>query len=139
MRSLTVTILIIFTGLFYTCAKPIGEGVESNFEVSLYQCRAVPSNNQTLICFDSLLTDSRCPVNAVCGMIGYAAVKFSLTSNGATHSFKLSTLDMPGLFSRDTILGGYQIEFMHLEPYPGTVQGPIPDNARKAQLKVTKL
>jgi len=139
MRPLAVTILIFFAALFYTCAKSIGEGAESNFEVSLYQCRPVPSNNQATICFDSLLTDSRCPANAVCGTIGYAAVKFSLTTNGETNPFKLSTLDMPGLFPGDTIIAGYKIEFMHLEPYPGTVQGPIPDNARKAQLKVTKL
>lgn len=138
MRLFLIAALFISAGLFCTCSKPV-TGEAGNTEVILYRCAPVFSSNKPMICFDSLLTDSRCPTNAVCVWVGYAAGKFSFLLNGVVYPFKLSTFDLHGSYSRDTIIAGYKIEFVNLLPYPGTVPAPIPDNSRRAELRVIKL
>ena len=142
MRPITVIIFFLFAGLFFTCAKPhlaAEQEPDDNLQIPLYQCKSVSLASDATICFDSLLTDSRCPVYVDCVWEGFAAGKFSLTTDFAVHTFKLATMDLPGLFSKDTIVAGYKIEFINLTPYPGTVSEPVPDNVRKAELRVTKL
>ena len=139
-KPLIIITVALSMGFLYACTKPcVHEEQENGLEITLYQCKPVFSTSQVRICFDSLLSDSRCPANAVCVWQGFAAGKFSLSADGETYPFKLSTVDLPGLFPKDTVISGYKIEFINLSPYPGTVPGPIPDNVRKAELKVTKL
>jgi hypothetical protein len=75
----------------------------------------------------------------MCIWQGTAIARFSLHAAGESYPFTLSTLPLPGLFSRDTILSGYRFEFRDMDPYPGTVAYPVPDNKIRAILQVTKL
>ena len=88
------------------------------------------------VCLDSLIEDSRCPVNAVCIWQGTAIAKFSVTVNDRQQPITLSTFSLPG-FPSDTILMGYKIEFVNLLPYPEV--NVIHDISEyRAEMKITK-
>lgn len=70
---------------------------------------------QGSICFDSVLTDSRCPVNVVCIWAGEAVVRFKLTRNNNSSIF----IDLH-TGTVDTIVNGYKFSFIDLLPYPTT-------------------
>jgi hypothetical protein len=140
MRSPIIAAMIACMGLLYACERSELDTPERTLNITLHKCsNPAFSGNRISLCFDSVLTDSRCPFNAMCFWQGYAACKFSLSSNGETYPFALSTLKLPNIFSKDTIISGYKIEFINLEPYPGTVSYPVPESKIKAEVKITKL
>jgi len=89
-----------------------------------------------ILCFDSLIEDSRCPVGAVCTWQGRAMLKFSFTVNQDQRPITLSTFKLPG-FPSDTILMGYKIEFVNLLPYP-EIKKSHDLSEYTAEVKVTK-
>lgn len=67
------------------------------------------------ICFDSVLSDSRCPLNATCVWAGEAVVRFKFTRNNDNPIF----VDLR-TGTRDTVVNGYKFSFIELLPYPYT-------------------
>jgi hypothetical protein len=102
------------------------------------ECRNLSYSSQNIrICFDSLLTDSRCPIGGICIWEGYAAGRFSLTVHNQTSVFDLSaTNDVYNSYTTDTIIAGYKIEFTELNPYPN-ISVP-PPTLKTATLRITK-
>lgn len=94
-------------------------------------------NERITVCFDSLLTDSRCPSEVQCFWQGYAACLFDWRSATGRHPLRLSTLALPGILPKDTILDGYRITLVDLIPYPTTTQSP--KDGLKAILKITRI
>ena len=140
MKILLITFLITFAGLNKSCKKSGEIFREGSVEITLHQCAdGIISGDQFRLCFDSLISDSRCPANAVCIWQGTATCKFSFAKNNESHQFNLSTISIPGQYTKDTTLLGYKIEFINLSPYPGTQPAPVPDNQIKAEMKITKL
>jgi hypothetical protein len=122
----------------HSCSKKDVELREGTIEIAVKRCGAGDIGGDNLrLCFDSLISDSRCPANAMCVWAGSAVAKFSLTKNEQSTSFTLATLKY-GNYNEDTVLLGYKIEFVNLSPYPGTVPMPIPADQIKAELKITK-
>jgi len=71
------------------------------------------------ICFDSVLTDSRCPSGAECFWQGTALIRVSFHETANTHNFVMSLKGFPGLdFTSDTTINGYNIIFSDLKPHP---------------------
>ena len=70
------------------------------------------------ITFDSVLEDSRCPVNAVCKWAGNAKIGFTIANEENKASFTLNTHS--GRFPRDTTLLGYKISLLDVMPQPHT-------------------
>jgi hypothetical protein len=70
--------------------------------------------------FESV-TDSRCPVNAVCIWEGDGVASFKLTdlSTGATQTLELHTNQSVG--SDSLKLAGITVKMLELNPYPETV------------------
>jgi hypothetical protein len=140
MRSLFIVAIVVSPALFCACERTVINAPGQAFKITLNECaHPVFSGNHVNLCFDSVITDSRCPANVMCIWQGYAACKFSISSKGETYPFRLSTLKLPGYLSRDTVIAGYKIELLNLEPYPGTATSPIPPNKIRAELKITKL
>jgi len=76
-------------------------------------CLYDPDNN-SFICFDSVLTDSRCPVDVYCFWAGEAIARFEFVKcNGdkISSDLRVGTLD--------SIIGDYKFSFIDLLPYPG--------------------
>ncbi len=67
------------------------------------------------------VTDSRCPVNAVCIWEGDGTASFKLTdlSTGATQTLEFHTNQSVG--SDSVKLAGVTVKMLELNPFPGTV------------------
>src|SRR5688572_30307988 len=88
--------------LSYSCSKPANKKPPlKNGYIRLGECQNRVFNNETVkICYDKLITDSRCPVGGVCIWQGVAIGEFSFYLNNNKHTFALCTT-----------------EFSHLPPY----------------------
>lgn len=140
MRSFLIIILVAYAGLMAACKKSV---IGSRLELQTIPLNAcadyIFSNDQVRVCFDAVISDSRCPAGAMCIWQGTATCKFSFFKNDISYPITLSTLSMPGMYNKDTIIAGYKIEFIDLLPYPGLPPVPAPGNKIKAEVKVIKL
>ncbi len=110
-------IFMLLIILFSKCEKNEIETAALK-QVSLYSCSA--KSIDPYICFDSLLTDSRCPKGAVCIWQGMALIKVGFHENGNIHRFTMSLEGFPPLgYPSDTTVNGFRIVFKDLKPYPG--------------------
>lgn len=110
---------LIFISLmhFFSGCKKHNLNTGDDVSVTIYNC----SEKQTepYICFDSLLTDCRCPMGTECVWRGTALIKVSFHERGNTHKFTMSLKEFPSLgYPADTLINGYNITFTKLEPYP---------------------
>jgi hypothetical protein len=129
---------LVFILLANSCSKDI-EIKEGTIQIGFGRCVQGKIGGDNLrLCFDKVIEDSRCPANAMCIWQGAAVAEFSLTKDNETSSFRLSTINMPPNYIKDTIVMGYKIEFINMSPYPGTVPSPISDKDRKVEIKITK-
>lgn len=136
---LSILLFTTLTAFVNSCSKSSGKFRDGIIEVKLSDCEdGNIAGDDLKLCFNAVVNDSRCPANAVCIWEGAATASFSFTKNGDTHRFNLSTITMKPNYTKDTVIAGYKIQFINLSPYPGTVADPIPDNQRKAELKITK-
>ena len=140
MKNLFV-ILISVTAMAHSCSKSSDKRLaEGTLELKLHESASGNLNGDNFkLSFDAVISDSRCPANAMCIWQGAATATFSVTKNEQIHRFNLSTITMEPNYKKDTTISGYKIEFIHLLPYPGTFTPPAPDNQIKAELKITKL
>ena len=136
---LSILLFTTLTAFVNSCSKSGDKFKEGIIELKLSDCESGSISGDDLkLCFERVVTDSRCPANAVCVWQGAATATFSFTKNGDIHRFDLSTITMQPNYTKDTVIAGYKIEFINLSPYPGTIAEPIPDSQRKAELKITK-
>ena len=140
MKTLFIILSMSIIAMAHSCSKSGDKRLtEGTIELKFNESAAgkIKGDNVKLS-FDAIVSDSRCPANAMCIWQGAASATFSFTKNGNTHRFNLSTLTMRPNYTKDTVIAGYKIEFINLLPYPGTVAEPVPDSQRKAELKITK-
>ena len=136
---LSILLFTTLTAFVNSCSKSGDKFKEGTIELQISECEnGRIAGNDLKLCFDAVVSDSRCPANAMCIWQGAATATFSFTKNGDTHRFDLSTITMKPNYTKDTVIAGYKIEFINLSPYPGTVADPIPDSQRKAELKITR-
>jgi hypothetical protein len=81
--------------------------------------------------FDSVLNDSRCPIDLECLWAGYAEVRFDFTLDNKQHILSM------GRHKNDSIIGGYNIHFIELTPYP-VYHRMVSLNEYKARIIITK-
>jgi len=136
---LSILLFITLTAFVNSCSKSGNKFKEGTIELKLSDCEnGNIAGDDLKLCFDAVVSDSRCPANAVCIWQGTATASFSFTKKGKTHRFNLSTINMQPNYTKDTVIAEYKIEFINLSPYPSTVADPIPDSQRKAEVKITK-
>jgi hypothetical protein len=115
-------VLIICLFLF-ACKKTdnaVTESPEQTATIPINTCNAFTNNTNYSICFDSLISDSRCPIdpNILCVWAGVAIVKLSLTQNNSLITFKLSTAGGAHFPPKDTTINGVNIKLLDVQPYP---------------------
>ena len=76
----------------------------------------------TTFCFDSVVTDSRCPVHVLCIWAGEAIVRFKITSDNNTKYLNLYT------HTNDADVNGYKLSLIDLLPYPTAGQRTKPED-----------
>ncbi|MDP4262591.1 MAG: hypothetical protein Q8941_08675 [Bacteroidota bacterium] len=139
MRLFVLIIFLACTGLLVACRKNGNESSKTSLNIKLHDCTGhIFRDNSINLCFDSVISDSRCPANVECIWQGAATCKFSFLKNNGTYPLTLSTLSL-GPFKKDTTLLGYKIELMNLTPYPELPPVPLPGNVIRAEVKITRL
>lgn len=122
LRSINFQILAIIFFL-YNCSDNLNKVEPTTFELgdtlTIGYGKTLYNNSEDQsIKFDSVLTDSRCPINVICVWEGDAEVKFTISNDDNFIDFTLHTAK--DYFSTDTTLFGYNIELIGLLPYPHT-------------------
>ncbi|MFC0876547.1 hypothetical protein ACE01N_08120 [Saccharicrinis sp. FJH2] len=82
-----------------------------------YQQTRINTSEGFTITFDSVITDSRCPLNVECVWEGNAAVEFSYAGNNMDTTFVLNTYG-DKLFPDTVIVGNLLFNLLLVEPYP---------------------
>jgi hypothetical protein len=89
----------------------------------------------TYVCFESVLSDSRCPEGVQCFWQGNAQARFKFTrSNSDPLYFNLNTY---AGYTTDTIIGGYKFTLREVTPYPNIKNMILPRNY-KAEIEIEK-
>ncbi len=125
-----------YTSVFVSDYKKY-ENLELNDTILIpyHDCVNYPEGNLYL-CFDSVLSESRCPTGAYCFWQGNAKVRFRLEPcNAGSFFFSLNTF---GGFTRDTTIAGLDIKLLNLNPWPDLNARTFDRKDYKAQLVVTK-
>lgn len=107
--------------------------IDKNFVLDYKEVKYFPDHNSS-IKLDSVLNDSRCPNGAQCVWAGNAEVRFIYSDGTQNSAFILNTLPN---FRTDTLVNGYRIKLVRLNPYPqlGTA---IKQSEYNAEVKITK-
>jgi hypothetical protein len=88
----------------------------------------------TVIRFEGVASDSRCPGDAICVWAGDAIVRVVVLSSGsASSTYELHTVDLKPVQHRDVT-----IALEALSPYPFASKGPIPAGDYRATLRITR-
>lgn len=118
MKFLPIKVLAVLTipFLFAGCKK--SDFIrDRNIGVDLHRCSDIAEGLS--ICFESLITDSRCPEGAVCVWSGDAVVRVKFNEGGDEHNFNMSLLNSAIYpYPTDTVINGYKIKFLDLKPHP---------------------
>ncbi len=128
---------VIIAMLLFSCSKQ----VVSHDPAILYlnDCNEYENDSETVsLCFDNVVSDSRCPVDVVCFWQGTAVANFTFKKDNVSYPITLSTFKMPPQYIKDTIVAGYKIEFLNLSPYPRQHSTPSA-GAIRAEVKVTRI
>lgn len=124
--SLAYIVTAVLLIVLASCTKNKTEAADPS-KVTLNNCSTeIPHTTAPYICFDSLITESRCPIGVVCIWSGYVMIKTSFHENGNTHNFRMMIPYINGLGAvNDTTINGYRIVFKDLTPYPDMTK-PLP-------------
>lgn len=134
MANLLFVSLIVF-GLA-ACKKPALR-VNDNL-IPVNECRTFPKETAELTCcLDSVLEDSRCPVDVTCVWEGIAVARFKVKIQNTDHLIMLATTSHPP-YKKDTVLAGFNITFVDLKPHRDS-RKPLQYGEYAAEVSVTKL
>jgi hypothetical protein len=110
-------------------------GSNDTIILPIKECR-FNTENQTYICFESVINDSRCPEGAECFWAGDAKVKFKyIRLNEDPVFFNLNTNTS---FTNDSIIDGYRYTLVNLFPYPSLIHHTDQKECR-AELLIEKV
>ena len=133
-----LTTAVIATALFISCKKnqlTDDTKIIRGGEVALHDQSA--GTALPYVTFDSLLSDSRCPINATCVWEGTAQITVTFHERAGMHTFDMSLKGYPDLgFPSDTTINGYTITFEDLKPHP--VEGQPQPQTPTAVLSITR-
>jgi hypothetical protein len=106
--------------------------LNDTIELSYQDCLSDP-DKQCNICFDSVLTDSRCPIGVTCFWAGEAKVRFKIEK----YNCKPVVVDLStGVL--DTVINEYKISFFDLLPHPN-IKIPFDKENYKAKMVVKQI
>jgi len=136
MKKLSCILVIVLIGI--TACKNESGTIMNNFvlgdTVSIKFNETIKNDENGLsLRMDSVLNDSRCPIDVECIWAGNAKVRFAFKSNIDEIKFSLNTTLMP----RDTTINGYKIRLLDLLPHPVSTHR-ISFNEYYANIKIQK-
>lgn len=102
---------IQYQGIYVLSYKEHLPEIKDTIELSLKDCVDV-SNQEFSVCFDSVLSDSRCPIDAVCVWAGEANARFKIVPKNGDSFFT----DLK--IGQEATVLGFTVTFIDLTPFP---------------------
>jgi hypothetical protein len=138
MKKIGLAVLALSICILFACKKNKDGRSQYPF-VYLNDCISKTySHDKIRLCFNEIISDSRCPKGMYCIWEGAVVGKFTFTSNNNDHILTLATNPLNLTVSKDTVVDGYRIEFINLKP--DREQGTIPPPSQvRAEVKITRL
>ncbi|MES2880619.1 MAG: hypothetical protein V4676_00625 [Bacteroidota bacterium] len=132
MRFYIFCTIVLLSFIFSTCKK---DKVEMQYPfVPLNACvEKTLSQQKVEMCFNKIIEDSRCSINAVCIWAGVAKANFTFKANNEQHTFDLATNEIKPGYTNDTTIFGYKIRLVNIRPQPGE-----PSSNPVAEIEVSK-
>ena len=133
MKPIIILTFLLASSIF-SCKNEMNQVfMGKTFELNYKNTQYFPDRSAS-ITLDSVLNDSRCPSGAQCVWAGNAEVRFVYSAGAQNSAFILNTLSN---FRTDTLVNGYRIKLVRLNPYPqlGTT---IKQSEYNAEVKITK-
>jgi len=138
MKSFIIYTLVA-TFVLLSCSKT----KEKDDFLAITKCKDFTVNTQKVnVCFDNVISDSRCPTGGICIWEGCGVVALKITIGAELHTIQLSTLQRGVLQfpSNDTTINNVKIELQDLTPYPCVNCSTHPTTKDyKVKLKVTEM
>jgi len=97
-----------------------------------YQTTLVDEANHLSLTFDSMLSESRCPIGVVCFWQGNVAVKLTFKKGDLEYPFTFDSY-----FKPETTVGGYDFHFLDATPYPD-ISKSVDDSVYQVKLWMRK-
>ena len=135
MKFSTYTVIVILLFAFASCKKD--KAFNENY-IPVNKCQSFNKEGATLTCcLDSVVEDSRCPVNADCIWQGITIARFKISTQNKEHLITLATRKFL-TYSPDTTIAGFRIEFIQLLPN-AVLDKQFSYKDYIAEVKITKL
>jgi hypothetical protein len=122
MRLLAILALMAVPN--FVCAISTSPTAQANIVVIVGQTTRVGG---TVVTFNRVVSDSRCPLNAMCVTAGDAVAAFTVVSRGVEGRYELQLNDAA---KRSVTHQGAVIEFQSLDPLPISGQPTNPASYR---------
>lgn len=134
MRSLSLILVLslVVAGCENDDASPTGP-TPSTTTITLAPGGQANALGLTVV-FERVVSDSRCPADALCVLLGDAVVAINLSLGGVGSPYQLNAVDAT---KRRVTYQDYQVELSTLQPYP-LASRPTDPTAYRATLVVTK-
>ncbi len=119
MKNIILAILFLLLILLLNCSDSI-TNPNTPFALSdtvkiKYKETVHHEKENISLTFNSLISDSRCPIGVLCVWEGNAKIGFKFSNQNNSVNFSLHTYRN---FTRDTTLLGYNIKLISVSPYP---------------------
>lgn len=132
----TISLPLLLLSIVLVACKKAPVVLNSNY-IPVNDCRSFDLGDKTLrVCLDSVIQDSRCPINAICIWEGVAVGRFSASAGNESRVITLATAPIAG-YSKETIIEGFKIEFIELSPH-AILDKPFNYDDYVAEVRVTK-
>jgi hypothetical protein len=128
-------LISISTLLFFAACKKDSLPLNENY-IPVNKCQSY-YNDSITCCLDSVVQDSRCPLNAVCIWQGIAVARFKVNTSNEAHSITLATWKFQS-YIKDTTVAGFKIELVNINSQNEATK-PFGYNDYVAEVKITKL
>ena len=135
MKSVGSIFIAMIVFFFVSCDKePVS--LNENY-IPVNKCQSYNQDGEKLtLCLDSIVQDSRCPINAVCIWQGVAVARFTVDTKNNDHVIELATAPLLQ-YKKDTIVAGFKIELINIAPHP-EMGKPLNYDEYVAEVKVSK-
>lgn len=114
-----LVLLIAFTLILAACAPAVADGVFEAGQVVLHPGQRLNDmQSGSALTFVEIVTDSRCPADAICVTSGFVQALFEIEQGTETRRVTLTLGDMTDADINSVAVGEWTVTLVEVNPYP---------------------